>query len=206
MPEYRRRLPHFHPSDSHVFITWRLWGSLPAKPDLTRHPAPGHAFAAQDRVLDRHASGPTMASRSPHSRHRRRSHSDRRIREAILSAPCVGRNAESCAFVDFSRGPGCGADEMVERIDGQNREPDHGPYRAAVLAGRVVGSLPARIESTQPDRGLYRRKPGFRRFGVFRGALALVKCRLAGETACPTKPCQFDWSKCRNSRAALCAP
>jgi hypothetical protein len=58
MPEYRRRLPHFHPSDSYVFITWRLWGSLPAKPDLTRHPTPGHAFAAQDRVLDRHASGP----------------------------------------------------------------------------------------------------------------------------------------------------
>ena len=58
MPEYRRRLPHFHPSASYVFITWRLWGSLPAKPDLTRHPTPGHAFAAQDRVLDRHASGP----------------------------------------------------------------------------------------------------------------------------------------------------
>jgi REP element-mobilizing transposase RayT len=58
MSEYRRRLPHFHPSDSYVFITWRLWGPLPAKPDLTRHPTPGHAFAAQDRVLDRHASGP----------------------------------------------------------------------------------------------------------------------------------------------------
>ena len=58
MPEYRGRLPHFHPNDAYVFVTWRLWGSLPAKPDLTRHPTPGHAFAARDRVLDRHASGP----------------------------------------------------------------------------------------------------------------------------------------------------
>lgn len=42
MPEYRRRLPHFHPNGSYVFVTWRLWGSPPAKPDLTRHPTPGH--------------------------------------------------------------------------------------------------------------------------------------------------------------------
>ena len=110
------------------------------------------------------------------------------MREALLSALRVGHNAESCALVDFSHGPGSGADEMVERIDGQKCEPDHGPDRAAVLARRVVGSLPARLESTQPDRGVYRRKPGFRRVGVLRRALALVKCRLAGETACPTKP------------------
>src|SRR5271165_6327981 len=132
----------------------------------------------------------TMASRSAHCRHRRRSHSDRRIREALLSAQCVGRNAESCAFVDVSHGPGSGAHEMVERIDGQKCEPDHGPDRAAVLARRVVGSLPARLQSTQPDRGVYRTQPGFRRAGVLRGALALVQCRLAGETACPTKTCQ----------------
>ena len=164
MPEYRRRLPHFHPNGSYVFVTWRLRGSLPANPDLTRYPTPGHAFAAQDRVLDRHASGPRW-----------------------LHDPRIADIAESCAFVDFSHSPGFGADEMVERIDGQKCEPDHGPDRAAVLARRVVGSLPARLESTQPDRGVYRRKPGFRRVGVLRRALALVKCRLAGETACPTK-------------------
>jgi hypothetical protein len=132
----------------------------------------------------------TMASRSAHCRHRRRSHSDRRIRQALLSAQCVGCDAESCAFVDVSHGPGSGAHEMVERIDGQKCEPDHGPDRAAVLARRVVGSLPARLQSTQPDRGVYRKQPGFRRAGLLRGALALVQCRLAGETACPTKPCE----------------
>jgi len=58
MPEYRRRLPHIHPGDSHLFVTWRLWGSLPAKPGPIIYATPGHAFAAQDRILDKRSSGP----------------------------------------------------------------------------------------------------------------------------------------------------
>jgi putative transposase len=58
MPEYRRRLPHFHPNDAYLFLTWRQWGSLPAKADSTAYPTPGHAFVAHDRVLDRRDSGP----------------------------------------------------------------------------------------------------------------------------------------------------
>ena len=58
MPEYRRRLPHFHPSESYLFLTWRLWGSLPVKADLSVHSTPGHAFAALDHCFDRSASGP----------------------------------------------------------------------------------------------------------------------------------------------------
>ena len=58
MPEYRRRLPHCHPIDANLFLTWRLWGSLPANADDTLYATPGRAFAAQDRVLDRRATGP----------------------------------------------------------------------------------------------------------------------------------------------------
>ena len=58
MPEYRRRLPHFHPNDTCLFLTWRLWGSLPAKANPTAYPTAGHAFVATDRELDRRASGP----------------------------------------------------------------------------------------------------------------------------------------------------
>jgi putative transposase len=58
MPEYRRRLPHFQPDDCYLFLTWRLWGSLPAKADSIIYATPGHAFIAQDRVLDRRTSGP----------------------------------------------------------------------------------------------------------------------------------------------------
>ena len=58
MSEYRRRLPHFQPTDRYLFLTWRLWGSLPNKPDFAVFPTPGHAFVAHDRMLDRHPSGP----------------------------------------------------------------------------------------------------------------------------------------------------
>jgi hypothetical protein len=32
VPEYRRKLPHFHPGNTCLFITWRLAGSVPGKP------------------------------------------------------------------------------------------------------------------------------------------------------------------------------
>ena len=51
MLEYRRRLPHFHPDDAYLFVTWRLYGSLPAAPLDVTYPTPGHAFAAKDRAL-----------------------------------------------------------------------------------------------------------------------------------------------------------
>jgi REP element-mobilizing transposase RayT len=58
MPEYKRRLPHFHPEDVYLFLTWRLWGSLPSKPSSQLYPTPGHAFVAADRALHRDRSGP----------------------------------------------------------------------------------------------------------------------------------------------------
>jgi REP element-mobilizing transposase RayT len=57
MSEYRRRLPHFHPDNVHVFLTWRIWGSLPANAASGAYPTPGHAFTAVDRILDRRTSG-----------------------------------------------------------------------------------------------------------------------------------------------------
>ena len=58
MSEYRRRLPHLHPEDAYLFLTWRLWGSLPSRKDCALYPSSGHAFAARDRILDRSSSGP----------------------------------------------------------------------------------------------------------------------------------------------------
>jgi REP element-mobilizing transposase RayT len=53
MAEYRRRLPHFQPDSAYLFVTWRLYGSLPAvSPDVI-YKTPGHAFAAQDLALAR---------------------------------------------------------------------------------------------------------------------------------------------------------
>src|SRR5690349_5921450 len=60
MTFYRRHLPHWHPEGAVVFLTWRLFGTLPwsiveqADSLLTD----GQRFAAQDRRLDVADSGP----------------------------------------------------------------------------------------------------------------------------------------------------
>jgi putative transposase len=54
---YRRRLPHWHPDQVNIFLTWRLWGSLPSG-TKTVALTPGRAFVANDRALDRDSRGP----------------------------------------------------------------------------------------------------------------------------------------------------
>ncbi|MGA2268539.1 MAG: transposase [Bryobacteraceae bacterium] len=61
MAEYRRRLPHFHPDGAYLFVTWRLYGSLPVLPPDVIYSTPGQAFAAQDRALARR-QGPLWLS------------------------------------------------------------------------------------------------------------------------------------------------
>jgi REP element-mobilizing transposase RayT len=59
---YRRRLPHWHPEGVPVFLTWRLYGSLPRKVDLLTGDAAateGRRFLAFDREMDRATAGPT---------------------------------------------------------------------------------------------------------------------------------------------------
>jgi REP element-mobilizing transposase RayT len=58
MLEYCRRLPHFQPDDVYIFLTWRLFGSLPATRIPGAYPTPAHAFVAADRALDRPDFGP----------------------------------------------------------------------------------------------------------------------------------------------------
>ena len=114
-------MPHFHPEDAYLFLTWRLWGSLPVEADSTLYATPGHAFAAQDRVLDRRASGPLWLKDPLACRPGLKRHFDGRLREALLSSLCLGGNAEPRPFADSPQGRTAGADEMVERINGERR-------------------------------------------------------------------------------------
>jgi putative transposase len=90
MPEYRRRLPHFQPDGAYLFLTWRLWGSLPRRADSSTYPSPGHAFVAQDRALDRCSSGPLWLR-------------DPRIADVVAHAIAIGQDErqfyELCAWV-----------------------------------------------------------------------------------------------------------
>ena len=61
---YRRRLPHWHPEGVTFFVTWRLYGTLPAtKVELKEDEKAGAAFAAWDRELDQHGAGPVWMKR-----------------------------------------------------------------------------------------------------------------------------------------------
>lgn len=58
---YERNLPHWHPAGVEIFLTWRLFGSLPA-PLVRRiqlqNLDPGRQFLRFDGHLDRSSSGP----------------------------------------------------------------------------------------------------------------------------------------------------
>ncbi len=56
---YRRRLPHFHPLDKPLFLTWRLHGSLPPNRAFAAgNLRSGKVFVAMDRLLDEARTGP----------------------------------------------------------------------------------------------------------------------------------------------------
>ncbi len=59
MRTYRRRLPHLDKPGTPVFLTWRLWGSLPPERVFERERLPsGEAFVVWDRLLDTARHGP----------------------------------------------------------------------------------------------------------------------------------------------------
>lgn len=71
MTFYRRRLPHWQPEGVPIFLTWRLYGSLPRSPWQGRSKTcptgltEGRRFLLMDRELDAACSGP-MFLKNPH--------------------------------------------------------------------------------------------------------------------------------------------
>ena len=63
MTFYRRRLPHWHPEGASIFLTWRLYGSLPASLRTARNgcatkESAGKRFKLLDSTLDKCTTGP----------------------------------------------------------------------------------------------------------------------------------------------------
>lgn len=62
MTYYERNLPHWHPEGKRLFVTWRLYGSLPAKlfDELRKNNdlSDGKKFVTYDRHLDFGGCGP----------------------------------------------------------------------------------------------------------------------------------------------------
>src|ERR1700683_4233687 len=58
---YRRNLPHWQPERTAIFVTWRLYGSLPKgfTDDLRKwNSEPRKQFLSAERMLDAASSGP----------------------------------------------------------------------------------------------------------------------------------------------------
>lgn len=86
MAYYERNLPHWHPEGRAIFVTWRLYGSLP-KAFLLRlrerkESKPGRRFRDVDKELDRAASGPRWLT-------------DKRIATAIIEELTGGENSSA---------------------------------------------------------------------------------------------------------------
>jgi putative DNA methylase len=62
MRQYERRLPHWDVIDQALFVTFRLYGSLPNNRVFPpeRQTNSGRAFVAMDRLLDSGVSGPLL--------------------------------------------------------------------------------------------------------------------------------------------------
>jgi putative transposase len=68
MAYYHRNLPHWHPEGASIFLTWRLFGSLPTSPKSTARigcattplsdVSHGKRFKQIDSILDKTTSGP----------------------------------------------------------------------------------------------------------------------------------------------------
>ncbi len=58
MSFYRRRLPHWQPEGMPIFLTWRLFGSLPTRARETAPLTQGQRFLLLDRQLDTATTGP----------------------------------------------------------------------------------------------------------------------------------------------------
>jgi len=88
MSYYQRNLPHWHPDGAPLFVTWRLFGSLPAsRPHILPAEAPGQVFRAIDRELDRAACGPSWLK-------------DPRVAECVAAALRFGQ--QQLGFYDLA--------------------------------------------------------------------------------------------------------
>ena len=59
MTYYKRHLPHWYPPGQDIFVTWRLYGSLPAHFKMRQSEvSSGKKFLHYDRALDRAQTGP----------------------------------------------------------------------------------------------------------------------------------------------------
>jgi len=61
---HARRLPHIHAIGQPMFLTWRLYGSIPEGRSFPSGTTAGEAFLVMDRILDNAQTGPLYLKQS----------------------------------------------------------------------------------------------------------------------------------------------
>jgi hypothetical protein len=67
-PSIRRRLPHWQPGGKFIFLTWRLFGSLPAGLKSNPKESAGTSFIRLESALDCTSHGPRWLAEEPIAR------------------------------------------------------------------------------------------------------------------------------------------
>ena len=85
---YRRNLPHWHPENASIFLTWRLCGSLPdsvrtARNGCATEYSSGKRFKIFDDALDKCTAGPL------------------RLKEPVVAASVVKTIRKGCSVLGY---------------------------------------------------------------------------------------------------------
>jgi hypothetical protein len=131
---YRRNLPHWCVDGAAVFVTWRLFGTLPKS---AKRVLDGRAFREADRELDRAATGPSWLSQASVAEC---------VAQTIERAATESQLCSVHAFVVMPNhvhvliGPKTEPHHITKWIKGTSArdEPALGAHGQPFLAGRVV--------------------------------------------------------------------
>lgn len=174
---YIRNLPHWHPPETDLFITWRLFGSLPRQtPPPKATSSPGAAFVHYDHILDVARTGPLWLK-------------DPRIAESILASLKNGHDrklfnlrayAVMANHIHVLLMPIAPLAKLTQLVKGATARQANLILsdRDALLAGRIVRSLGAGSSRGAENSLLHRTQSGCRGLCCPPRRLALVQ-RLA---------------------------
>src|SRR5260370_22288621 len=160
MAFYRRNLPHWHSEGASIFLTWRLYGSLPVDARSTARigcatkpsDSPGRAFRLVDSELDRADKGPLWLK-------------DPRIARCVMEAIHSGEKnwaftAQSHSSANPAWCPLFARHEWNQRGHRTRGKLHPAQPRTTLLAGRVVRPLGPNFCRIRPHSGLHRTQSG----------------------------------------------
>ena len=176
---YKRNLPHWHPENRCIFLTWRLYGSLPVGfvrgLRLRSNLSPAEEFRLAEKLLDRATEGPLWL-KNPAVAGAVMQVLQRgalEFRHYDLHAYCIMANHVHALLTPLARIRNI--TRSVKGIAAASRQSTVASNGRAILAGRVIRSLGPQRRRILPHSEVYRKQSGESRAGHQGRKLAMVK-------------------------------